>query len=226
MADDRERWALILGASSGMGEAAGLALARAGYRIFGIHLDFRAGLAHVEEVKASIAATGSEAIFINMNAADDEKRAAAIARFSERLEASRAAGKRPHLRVVMHSLAFGSKVFAMTSEGSARMIPSYGAVSAAKAALESHCRHLAMELARLHSGVAVNAIRAGVTDTPALRKIPEAARVIEVTMGRNPHGRLTTVEDVANALVTLASTDSDWISGNVINVDGGEFISG
>jgi enoyl-[acyl-carrier protein] reductase III len=272
MADDRERWALILGASSGMGEATGLALARAGYQIFGVHLDFRAGLHHVTEIKHAIKACGSEAVFINMNAADDHKRAAAIARFSERLEASRAAGKRPYLRVVMHSLAFGSllpflaeepggaisrkqmdmtldvmanslvywvqdlwragllergsKVFAMTSEGSARMIPSYGAVSAAKAALESHCRQLAMELARLDSGVAVNAIRAGVTDTPALRKIPEAARVVELTMARNPHGRMTTVADVANALVTLASTDSDWISGNVINVDGGEFISG
>ena len=272
MADDRERWALILGASSGMGEAAGLALARAGYRIFGVHLDFRAGLQHVEEVKAAIADAGSEALFINMNAADDEKRAAAIARFGERLAASRAEGRRPHLRVVMHSLAFGSllpfladdpkgsisrkqmemtldvmanslvywvqdlwragllesgsKVFAMTSEGSARMIPSYGAVSAAKAALESHCRQLAVELARLHTGVSVNAIRAGVTDTPALRKIPEAARVIDVTLGRNPHARLTTVEDVADALVTLASTDSDWVSGNVINVDGGEFVSG
>jgi enoyl-[acyl-carrier-protein] reductase (NADH) len=58
-------------------------------------------------------------------------------------------------------LESGAKIFAMTSEGSARMIPSYGAVSAAKAALESHCRQLAMELGRLHAGVAVNAIRAG-----------------------------------------------------------------
>jgi hypothetical protein len=75
MADERERWALILGASSGMGQAAGLAFARAGYRIAGVHLDFRAGLAHVEEVKAAIVAAGSEALFVNMNAADDEKRA-------------------------------------------------------------------------------------------------------------------------------------------------------
>jgi NAD(P)-dependent dehydrogenase (short-subunit alcohol dehydrogenase family) len=83
-----------------------------------------------------------------------------------------------------------------------------------------------MELARLDSGVAVNALRAGVTETPALRKIPEAARVIEHTLVRNPHGRLTTVEDVAETIVMLASTDSDWISGNVINVDGGEFHTG
>ena len=272
MADDRERWALILGASSGMGEAAALALARAGYRIFGIHLDFRAGLHHVTEIRHAIRAAGSEAVYINMNAADDHKRAAAIARIEERFAASRAEGKRPHLRVVMHSLAFGSlvpflaespegrlsrkqmemtidvmasslvywvqdlwqagllergsKIYAMTSEGSARTIPSYGAVSAAKAALESHVRQLAMELARFDAGVAVNAIRAGVTETPALRRIPEAARVIEHTLVRNPHARLTTVEDVADAIVALAATDSDWISGNVINVDGGEFHTG
>jgi enoyl-[acyl-carrier-protein] reductase (NADH) len=255
-----------------MGEAAALALARSGYRVFGVHLDFRAGLQHVEEVKAAIEAAGTEALFINMNAADDHKRADAIARLVERFETSRAAGRQPHLRVVMHSLAFGSllpfladdpkgaitrkqmdmtldvmanslvywardlwragllergsKVFAMTSEGSARTIPSYGAVSAAKAALESHCRQLAMEFARLDIGVAVNAIRAGVTETPALRKIPEAAHVIEHTLLRNPHGRLTTVDDVADAIVTLASTDSDWINGNTINVDGGEFHTG
>jgi enoyl-[acyl-carrier-protein] reductase (NADH) len=272
MADERERWALILGASTGMGQATGLALARAGYRIAGVHLDFRAGLDHVEEVKAAIVAVGSEALFINMNAADDEKRADALAQLRARFDRSLGEGRRPYLRVVMHSLAFGSllpfladdpkgrisrrqldmtldvmanslvywvqdlwhggfmeagsKVFAMTSEGSARMIPSYGAVSAAKAALESHCRQLAMEFARIDSGVAINAIRAGVTDTAALRKIPEAARVVEMTLARNPHARLTTVADVAEAIVTLASTASDWISGNVINVDGGEFVTG
>ena len=48
MTDSRERWALILGASSGMGEATARALAKAGYNICGIHLDFRAALAHVD----------------------------------------------------------------------------------------------------------------------------------------------------------------------------------
>ena len=52
MTDDRERWALILGASSGMGEATASPSPKAGYKIAGIHLDFRAALAHVEEVKA------------------------------------------------------------------------------------------------------------------------------------------------------------------------------
>jgi enoyl-[acyl-carrier-protein] reductase (NADH) len=120
----------------------------------------------------------------------------------------------------------GSKVYAMTSEGTSRVVPSYGVVSGAKAALESHVRQLAMEFARKGGGVAVNSIRAGVTDTPALRKIPENQRMIDVTMARNPHGRMTTPGDVADAIVTLSETDSDWISGNIISVDGGEFVTG
>ena len=101
MTDDRERWALILGASSGMGEATSIALARAGYNICGIHLDFRAALAHVEEVKAAIEAAGVQALYINMNAADDEKRAAAIETLRVRFDESRAAGRNPYLRTVM-----------------------------------------------------------------------------------------------------------------------------
>ena len=88
MTDDRERWALILGGSSGMGEATALALAANGYKIIGIHLDFRAALAHVDEVKEGIEAAGSEALYINMNAADDEKRAAALAALRARFELS------------------------------------------------------------------------------------------------------------------------------------------
>ena len=272
MTDDRERWALILGASSGMGQATALALAEAGYRIAGIHLDFRAAVAHVEEVKAQIVALGSEALYINMNAADDDKRAAALATLRDRFDRSRAEGRHPYVRVVMHSLAFGSlvpfltedpkagadrkkmemtqdvmanslvywvqdlwrggflehgsKIYAMTSEGSTRVVPSYGVVSSAKAALESHVRQLAMELARLGTGVTVNAIRAGVTLTPALMKIPEKDAIIEAATRRNPTGRMTTPQDVARAILALSGAGTDFISGEVIGVDGGEYITG
>src|SRR3981189_691678 len=110
MTDDRERWALILGGSSGMGEATARTLAKAGYNICGIHLDFRAALAHVAEVKAAIEAEGVQALYINMNAADAEKRAPPLDALGERFEASRASGREPYVRVVMHSLAFGSLV--------------------------------------------------------------------------------------------------------------------
>src|SRR5437870_1849900 len=110
MTDERERWPLILGGSSGMGQATAIALARAGYHICGIHLDFRAALAHVEEVSTEIQTFGVEALYFNMNAADDEKRAAALVTLRERFDRSDTAGRHAYVRVVMHSLAFGSLV--------------------------------------------------------------------------------------------------------------------
>jgi enoyl-[acyl-carrier protein] reductase III len=121
-------------------------------------------------------------------------------------------------------LGAGSRIFSMTSEGSARVVPNYGAVSAAKAALESHTRQLAMELGV--DGIQVNCIQAGVTDTPALRKIPGHERMIAETMRRNPSGRMTTPEDVANTIVALSLPTVRFVSGSMIFVDGGEAIVG
>ncbi|HEX2798332.1 MAG TPA: 3-oxoacyl-ACP reductase, partial [Thermoanaerobaculia bacterium] len=70
-------WALVLGASSGFGEAASLALARGGRNVFGVHLDRRATLPNVERITHGIEAAGSRPVFFNMNAADDERRAEA-----------------------------------------------------------------------------------------------------------------------------------------------------
>jgi enoyl-[acyl-carrier-protein] reductase (NADH) len=191
---------------------------------------------------------------------------------AERFERSRAEGRHPYIRTVMHSLAFGSlvpfitddpkdavdrkkmemtqdvmanslvywvqdlyrggflesgsRVFAMTSEGSSRVVPSYGVVSSAKAALESHTRQLAMELARRGSGISVNCIQAGVTLTPALMKIPEHDEIIRVATARNPTGRLTTPADVANAIVALSGDGLEFISGTIVRVDGAEFVTG
>jgi enoyl-[acyl-carrier-protein] reductase (NADH) len=117
----------------------------------------------------------------------------------------------------------GSRVFAMTSSGSTRVIKNYGPVSAAKAALESHVRQLAVELAP--EGIAVNAIRAGITDTPAMRKIAGAVAIYERAQVQNPSGRATTVEDVAKALAALSDERLYWMTGNVIGVDGGEEIT-
>ncbi len=117
-------------------------------------------------------------------------------------------------------LVRGSKVFSMTSSGSHRVIKGYGPVSAAKAALESHTRQLALELAP--RGIWVNCFQAGVTDTPAFRAIPNHALIKERIMLMHPEGRMTQPEDVARALAALADPKVDWITGAVIRVDGGE----
>jgi enoyl-[acyl-carrier protein] reductase III len=126
--------------------------------------------------------------------------------------------------IAREQLGSGARIFAMTSAGSSRALPSYGPVSAAKASLEAHVRQLAVELAP--SGITVNAILAGVTLTPALEKIPGADALVEQARSRNPHGRLTSPEDVAECLVALCHPGTAWMTGNVLHVDGGENITG
>jgi NAD(P)-dependent dehydrogenase (short-subunit alcohol dehydrogenase family) len=121
-------------------------------------------------------------------------------------------------------LGKGSRIFSMTSTGSHRVVRGYGAVSAAKAALESHTRQLALELAP--SGVLVNCILAGVTDTPSMRKIPNSEKIIALAKANNPFRRITTPEDVASVIVALSSPTITWVTGTVIHVDGGEDIVG
>ena len=267
--DKRERWALILGASSGFGAAAGRALARAGHGIVGVHLDLRGTVEIANSVRDEIAATGVPVAFHNINAADEEKRHEVVEATKKTFDERRADGKDPFVAVVLHSLAFGttlsyvtqdpgakqvsqkqlemtanvmahslvywvqdlvqagllsdgSRVFAMTSEGSTKAVPTYGPVSAAKAALEAHVRQLALEL--IPRGITVNAIRAGVTDTPALRRIPGHEELRRAAEDRNPGGRLTKPEDVAEALIALSSPNLYWMTGNVIGVDGGEMM--
>jgi len=118
----------------------------------------------------------------------------------------------------------GSQIFAMTSSGGSRQWKSYGAVSAAKASLESYCRQLALELSEF--GIAANAIQAGITDTPALRKIPGNEIMIENALRTNPGKRLTVPDDVAKFIARVGLSENSWLTGNTIRVDGGEDITG
>jgi NAD(P)-dependent dehydrogenase (short-subunit alcohol dehydrogenase family) len=253
---------LILGASSGFGEATAIELSKHGYNVFGVHLDRQITMPNVKHVIREIEHAGSKALFYNINAADAIKREETLDDMQQMM------GEDPssNLKVVMHSLAFGTikpligksvnesitqaqmemtidvmanslvywvqgiivrnlmkkggRIFAMTSSGSHAAIPNYGAVAAAKAALEAHIRQLALELGS--KGITANAILAGVTDTPALKKIPGFGTMLEMAVLKNPAGRSTTPRDVAHAIAALADDNAHWINGNVIGVDGGE----
>ena len=118
----------------------------------------------------------------------------------------------------------GSQIMAMTSSGGRKQWPSYGAISMSKAALESACRQLAVELST--KNIAVNAIQAGVTDTPALRKIPGNEDMMKKVVDANPRKRLTTPNDVAKVVTLIGRSHESWMTGNTIRVDGGEDIIG
>jgi len=257
----KNKWALILGASSGFGEAVSIELANAGMNIIGIHLDRRSTMPKVEEIINKIKDTGSKVHFFNLNAADQEKRSETLDKVQSLLnEDNNPSG----IKVLLHSLAFGTlklyisstnmvtdknmdmtldvmahslvywtqelvnrklmvdggRVFALTSAGGHRVWPTYGPVSASKAALESHIRQLAVELASYK--ITANAIQAGVTETPALKRIPGNEKIVEHALEVNPAGRLTTTDDVAKAILALSVDETHWLTGNVIKVDGGE----
>jgi len=261
--DSSKDYVLILGASSGFGEAVALELASEGFNIIGVHMDRGAGLTKVEQIKRQVMDNGVEALFFNVNAASDKNREQVIQRIADHFKIKEIRGK---IKVFLHSLAFGSlapyihndpkerlsskqmdmtlnvmahslvywardllladlftkgtKIYAMTSSGSNRVTPYYGAVSAAKAALESHIRQLALELAPYE--ITANSLRAGVTFTPALRKIPGHETMIDLALSQIPFKRLTQPSDIAKYILSQATSDEIWNTGNIINLDGGE----
>jgi NAD(P)-dependent dehydrogenase (short-subunit alcohol dehydrogenase family) len=117
-----------------------------------------------------------------------------------------------------------ARVFGLTSEGNQLAWRGYAAVAAAKVALESLSRSIAVEYAPY--GIRCNVIQAGITETPALAAIPGNEHMKAQARLRNPFHRLTTPRDVANAIYLLSLDDAAWINGAVIRVDGGEHISG
>ncbi len=118
--------------------------------------------------------------------------------------------------------AADSRVIGLTSEGNTKAWDGYAAVAAAKSTLESVSRAIAKEFAP--HGIRSNIIQAGITDTPALRLIPGHRSMIASAVQRNPLSRLTTPEDVANAIYLLSLPEAHWINGALLHVDGGEHI--
>jgi len=257
-------YALILGVSSGFGKATALELAKHGYNIYGVHMDMGSNRAKAEEFRQELLSLNVDAVFFNINAADDKRRGEVVAEI-KKLEAN---DSNRQLRVLIHSLAFGalkalvstdtdkmltrkqiemtmdvmansliywtqdlvsnnllvpnSRILAFSSIGASRAMHAYGAVSAAKAALESYIRQLAIELAPM--GISSNAIFAGLTHTPAASKIPGFNSMLKLATKQNPFGRLTTPEDVAVTVRHLVDPDWNWINGEVVRVDGGDAI--
>ena len=253
-----KKWALILGASSGIGAACARKLAESGLNIYGIYL--RKPQSVIDELTDYIKSQNVDVCFHKMNAMNEDKRLEAISNLKDLGQ----------VKCFIHSIAFGtlkpmisknhestldsknidmtlsimgsslvywsqalyqnnllakgSQFFSMTSAGGRKQWPSYGAVSMAKATLESASRQLAIELAS--DGIGVNAIQAGVTDTPALRKIPGNEKMLDFAIQNNPSGRLTRPEDIAEYIQILAQSNNSWMTGNVIRIDGGEDIIG
>ena len=100
---NKHPWALILGASSGFGEATALELARAGMNIFGVHMDRYDQLQRVGELENKILALGRQAKFVNGNAALDDTRQECVESLQQLIVTPPGT-----LRVLVHSISYNA----------------------------------------------------------------------------------------------------------------------
>ncbi len=237
---------LVTGGSRGIGRAAAIAHARAGAAH--VVVGFVENEAAARATCAEITALGAEASCVRANLAQpaeidrlfDEIRArldrldafvhcAAIGAFKSLMttktnqwDLTMHVNARSFLLCVQQCaplMAHGGSVVAVSSLGSTRVIPGYGAMGPAKASLECLVRTLAVELAP--RGIRVNAVSAGLIAGTAVAELPGADAALAAVRSRTPLGRVGEPDDVASVIVFLTESASGWITGQTIVADGG-----
>jgi enoyl-[acyl-carrier protein] reductase III len=118
----------------------------------------------------------------------------------------------------------GGRVLALTYSQGCRTggLQPWVGMGSAKAALESLVRYFAVTLAK--RGITVNAISPGWTEDSVLNSLPDQVQELIRNWhqsGWTPMGRLGTPEDIGNVAALLCSDQASWITGQVINADGG-----
>ncbi|WDI40982.1 SDR family oxidoreductase [Bremerella sp. P1] len=113
-----------------------------------------------------------------------------------------------------------AKVIGISSHGSDTALPWYGLIGSSKAALESLARHLTLEVG--DKGVNVNIIKSGLVETDSTKRLPGADQMFAHRKDKTMMGdRMLSIEDIANAVIFLASPLSDLVQGETLVVDGG-----
>lgn len=123
-----------------------------------------------------------------------------------------------HAAPVMAEAGHGS-IVGISSIASSRVHPWFGAYGPGKAGIDHVCQLAAIELGA--SGVRVNAIRPGLVDTELVGFVTAGGPVLDDYLECMPISRVGTVEDIAAMARFLIGPESTWITGQLINVDGG-----
>lgn len=242
--DLHNRVALVTGSSRGIGRAIALELGRRGADIV-IHHRRNSTRAQAEAVAQELRSLGRRTLVIKADVADPSDVArmfsviqSAFGKLDILVNNAASAVFRPLLQLeekhwehvwdvnvraitlcIKHAVPLMSRgvIVNITSLGSMRYLPNYGALGAAKAAIESLTRSYAVELA---PAIRVNAVCGGLVDETGFSEMmpPDVKeRVVQLT----PAGRMAKPEDIARVVAFLCSDDAEMIRGQIIIVDGG-----
>jgi NAD(P)-dependent dehydrogenase (short-subunit alcohol dehydrogenase family) len=239
---------LVTGGLSGIGRAAAVAFAKKGAKVVVAGRRDDAGKALVKELRS----LGSEAEFINADVRKEEdvralvdKTVARFGRLDVAVNNAGTEGKGGRIteqtaesyaatfdtNVLGVVLSMKHEVRAMQAQGSGNIInvsSTYGHEGAAGASIYAGAKHavegitksVALELAK--SGIRVNAVAPGPTDTGMLTRFTGTPEKKAALVTSVPMGRLGLPDELANAIVFVASDEASFITGHVLNVDGGK----
>jgi 3-oxoacyl-[acyl-carrier protein] reductase len=115
----------------------------------------------------------------------------------------------------------GGRIVNVTSRGAYRGEPRHPAYGASKAGLNSFGQSMARALAPF--GIAVASVAPGYVETAMARPDLDSARGEEIR-AQSPFGRVATVEEIAAAVVYLASEPAEWASGAVLDLNGASYL--
>ena len=245
MLDLHGRRALVTGASRGLGAELARSLAHRGAHVF---INYRSDDLAADTVRREIEADGGRATLVRANLVDPAEIREMFGRISETggldcLIHNAALGSfKPvtslrtnqwDLTLDVNARAFlvcaqealstmesGGRMVAVSSLGSTRVVPSYGAIGISKAALEALVRYLGVELAS--KGIHVNGVAAGLLEpSESIRSHPFYDDLARETRERSPTGKLSSPEEIARVVLFLCSPLSDGLCGQMIVVDGG-----
>ncbi|WP_299149740.1 SDR family oxidoreductase [uncultured Dokdonia sp.] len=121
------------------------------------------------------------------------------------------------MQEAFNHLQDGGKIINFSSSTTKMMLPSYAIYSSTKAAIEQMSRVVSQEIGR---GITVNCIAPGPTETDLFLK-GKSQEFIKELEGKSPFNRLAQPEDIAKVVQLMVSDNSQWITGQVINANGG-----
>src|SRR4051794_28265906 len=239
---------LITGGLTGIGRAAAVAFAKKGAKVVVAGRRDEAGKALVKELRS----LGSEAEFINADVRkEDHVRALVdktVARFGRLDVAVNNAGTEGQVGPITDQtaesyaatfdtnvlgvvLSMKHEVRVMQKQGNGSIVnisSTYGHEGAAwasiyvgsKHAVEGITKSAALEIVK--SGIRVNGVAPGPTDTGMLTRFTGTPENKAALVTGVPMGRLGLSEELANAIVFVASDEASYITGHILNVDGGQ----